>query len=1227
LRSGFSPTACLSLLVLLSSVVARSSATNAEPSPGDAEFFEKEVRPLLVEKCLKCHGDNKPKGGLRLTSQAHILRGGDSGPAVVAGKPEESLLIRAVRHADKPRMPPREKLTGRQIDVLARWVKRGLPWPAAGARLLPAGGRFTITEEQRRFWSFQPVKAAAVPAVRDTSWPRTPVDRFILAALEANGLRPAGRADKRTLLRRVTFDLIGLPPTPAEIDDFLADDSPQAFARVVDRLLASPAYGERWGRHWLDVVRYADARDLIQLPPPSDFREAWRYRDWVVGAFNRDLPYRDFLQYQLAGDLLQPNDPEQMNADALVATGMLAIADFVPGDVDKELMIADYVNDQIDVVGRAFMGLTLACARCHDHKFDPVSTEDYYGLAGIFFSTRLIPGPVPGNTPLVRVPLMPRGAIEKARAKYAASQRRRAEIQREISLVADRESVAARQRLVKTQTARYLVAACEYKSRTLRNPTLAVSEFAREEKLNASLLGSWVDFLGLFPTQGSRSRRTALLSRPDGSGEPSYQKRDGSGEPSYQKRDGSGEPSYTRLKEAASGKLDGRALERFAEQLQQFLVKESDRREREAAARTPEQKALAEALLLHFQADDPLLRTNASGQVVLWPDRSSFALDAAPVAGKKGPLKTTARINGRERPVVRFSGELLEARRSVPPAGSLFVVYTPSPTGKPGQRLVGWEDSAVGQHGLGVMLDAAGNLHAILRNNGASGDIVHARTTKGEFEILSVTWGEDGTTLHRGRAAAGASKTVRSVSSDPAIKVLRIGGPGSGGAPRFQGDVAEIRVYNRQMDSAGRARVEAELHAAWFSPGEKKAVPVDPIAQLYDELVSPRGPFRDRTEILPANVQTRIAVLQKELATLKTIRPLVVPEAVVVQDGGPKGTKHEGFRDAHVYLRGNHKTPGKKVPRRFPAVLAGDRQPAITKGSGRLELARWLSGPNHPLAARVMVNRLWQHHFGEGIVRTANNFGERGERPTHPELLDYLADRFVKSGWSVKDIHRVILLSSVYQQSSRIADGRGLRIADSKNPAKANSQSSSSNPQSAIRNPQSVDPDNRLFGRMNRRRLDAEAIRDSLLAVAGRLERVMGGPAFAEMAVPRRTLYLMSARTGANTSGFASLFDRADPGSIVEKRSVSTVAPQALFFLNDPFVTEQAAALAGHLARDATSGPEATIRQLYKIVFGRLPSRAEMAVGTELLGPAADVDSLKRYCHTLLCTNEFLFVD
>ena len=376
----FSVSLGFGLAVVLSLSPERAGRA-AEPTGADAEFFEKEVRPLLAEKCGGCHGEAKPKGNLKLTSRAEVLRGGDNGAAIVPGKPDESLLIKAVRYQDEPRMPPKGKLTDKQIEVLEKWVKIGAPWPGAKAAPAAPDGRFVLTDKHRQFWSFQPVRSPAVPEVRTPKADiRNEIDRFILAKLEAKGIAPAGPADKRTLLRRATFDLIGLPPTPAEIDAFLADDSPQAFAKVVDRLLASPLYGERWGRHWLDVVRYADARDLIQLPPESDFRESWRYRDWVVDSFNRDLPYTEFVRAQIAGDLLPSPNSAGFNKDGLVATGLLAIADFVPGDVDKNQMIADYVNDQIDVVGRAFLGLSVACARCHDHKFDPISTEDYYAL-------------------------------------------------------------------------------------------------------------------------------------------------------------------------------------------------------------------------------------------------------------------------------------------------------------------------------------------------------------------------------------------------------------------------------------------------------------------------------------------------------------------------------------------------------------------------------------------------------------------------------------------------------------------------------------------------------------------------------------------------------------------------------------------------------------------------------------------------------------------------------
>jgi hypothetical protein len=895
---------------------------------------------------------------------------------------------------------------------------------------------------------------------------------------------------------------------------------------------------------------------LIQLPVESDFREAWRYRDWVVESFNRDMPYTEFLKYQIAGDLLQPRDPARIDKDALIATGMLAIADFVPGDTDKEMMIADYVNDQIDVVGRAFMGLTLACARCHDHKFDPISTRDYYALAGIFFSTRLIPAPLEGNTPLIRVPLLSPAEISQAEARRAADNKRRQELERQLSGAAEREYRTFLKRIVPEQTARYLMAACEYKHRTAREPKLGLPEFAKEHNLQEGWLSGWVEYLQkVQPAQ--RSPELAAWSR--------------------------------RLSDATAGRFDRAEVERSGRDLELALAAAAVRKQAQGG------KPGEDSAIFRFAADDKGVVTTDDGHVTLLPNRANAAGDAAPAPKAKGPLKTTAVIAGNVKPVLRFDGkESLEAPYTVPATGSLFLVFKPAESASPGRRLVGWEDSDVGNHGLGLMLTAGGGLHAILRNQAKNGDIAHTRNNPTGFELVSLTWGSRGVTLHRDGKASGTNASIDSVSSDPAIRAIRIGGPGSGSSPWFQGDLAEIRVYDRQLDDETRGKIEAELSAAWFRPGDQKGDPSDPLVELYEELISPRGPFwsraGDKLLLLPKDVQGRLAGLRQELESLKK-KPatLDIPRAVVVQDGGPKGTKHEGFKDAHIFIRGNPRNPGSVVPRGFPRILASDNEKPITQGSGRLQLADWLTRPDHHLTARVLVNRLWQHHFGEGIVRTANNFGERGERPTHPDLLDYLAWRFVQSGWSIKAMHRLIMLSAVYQQSSQ-----------------------------ASSEVFAADPDNRLFGRMNRRRLGAEAVRDSLLAAAGRLDATQGGPAFQDIAVPRRTLYMMSVRTGEKSSGFGALFDRPDPSSIVEKRGVSTVAPQALFMLNDPFVAAQAAALAERIVRETPVGDnEARIRRLYAIVLGRSPTQAELKIDLPL----------HRYCHMILCTNEFMYLD
>lgn len=1060
--------------------------------------------------------------------------------------------------------------------------------------LLGAGGiaaglarESSAAEEGERFWSFQPVRASALPMVRCKEWPQSAIDHFILAKLEEHGLQPAPSADKRTLIRRATFDLTGLPPSSAEIEHFLADESPEAFARVVDRLLASPRYGERWGRHWLDVVRYADARDLIQLPAESDFREAWRYRDWVVAAFNRDLPYDDFIRQQVAGDVLQPADPARIDADALVATGLLAIADFVPGDVDKEQMIADYVNDQIDVVGRAFLGLTLACARCHDHKFDPISTEDYYSLAGIFFSTRLIPGPVKGNTPLVRVPLVTPAEIAAREAEQARDKTRLAELSHDIATLADREYRAYLERRVAQEATRYLLATWDFVHTPAGEERPVTALFAKARGLEEGPLSRWIQYFD--------------EPRPH--------------------------PAFNAIREAA-GPAGKERVRELSVNLAEIAAHRRDGRPNHAAART-----FADGELLRFQGDDRRLATNEARQVTLWPNRGRAAANAMPVSDVALPLAATATTNGAARAVLRFSGkELLQVSGNVPPAGSLFVVYRPDPAGGPGQRLIGWEDSAVGQHGVGIMTDGAGAVHVIVRRNGANGDVVVPASAPGvalpDFQILCITWGPGGVAVYRNGQAAGGNKGIDSVSSDPAITALRIGGPGSGSSPRFQGDIAELRVYSMPLDDADRTRLEADLKAHWCGAPENRE-PMDAVGDLYDELVSPLGPFHveeaEREKSLTEEFRARLAGLREELEQLKKKPPPAeIPRAVVVQEGGPPGTSHEGFHDAVVYLRGNHAKPGKMVPRGVPKVIAGAEPPVIREGSGRRELARWLSDPANPLPARVMVNRLWQHHFGAGLVRTSANFGAMGERPTHPELLDYLAARFVSSGWSMKAVHRLIMLSSTYQQSAE--------------PGADLNEESGRRSQKGL----AADPENRFLWRANRRRLEAEALRDSLFAVAGRLDDSPGGPGFQEAATPRRSLYLMSVRTGAKAAEFGPLFDAPDCSGIVERRTESIVAPQALFMMNDPLMMDLAKGLAAHVERDA-AGPDQRerIRRLYEITLGRPPADVEMEVGLKFLEEvdentrhaksptlaASATEQWVRYCHLILCTNEFLYVD
>jgi hypothetical protein len=798
------------LLGLLVHSGAGSTPSFAAESPEGLELFEKRIRPLFTAHCYECHStqSKKSKGGLQLDSPDGLRKGGDSGPALVPGEPEKSLLVRAVRHMDEAlRMPPKQKLSETEIADLVTWVKMGAPDPRGAVTVKVAARIGMSLDEGRKFWSFQPVRDMPVPSVKDAAWPRTSVDHFILARLEAAGVAPAPDADRRTLLRRVTFDLTGLPPTPAEMTAFLADNEPDAFARVVDRLLASSHYGERWGRHWLDVVRYADTcGNASDYPVP----QAHRYRDWVIAAFNRDLPYDQFLREQIAGDLL-PGGSEAERQERIIATGYLACARRFGGDRMGEHHLT--LEDTIDNLGRALLGCSISCARCHDHKFDPFTMSDYYGLYGILSSTR-------------------------------------------------------------------------------------------------------------YPFPGAEVKMT-----------------------------------------------------------QEDFV----------------------------------------------------------------PLKSATEIEALLKP-------------------------------------------------------------------------------------------------HRDKIAA----------LDAEIKKLEI--------------------------------AEAEMKKAPDSADKKERL--DTAAKS-------------------------LAEAKKQRLAAQAAAP-VIDSAYAVADG--KGV------NAKMHVRGDPKRLGEEVPRHFPAVLGGQEARDAT-GSGRLQLADWLTDPKNPLPARVMVNRIWQHHFGKGIVPTPNDFGRQGQAPTHPELLDFLAARFIESGWSVKALHRLILLSRTWQLSS--ADGSA------------------------------SEPTNELFGRFMRRRLDAESIRDALLFVSGDLDQRLGGshpfppmpawkytqhaPFVAVYPTRQRSVYLMQSRLRKNP--YLALFDGADPSSSTGARLPSTTPLQALFLMNDSLVHDLAAKFARRILAIAADDP-ARLTSAYQLALSRPPGSEEQQECAEFLQqyrarlrslntPADQLEAQTwaALSRALLSANEFVFVD
>jgi mono/diheme cytochrome c family protein len=745
----------------------------ADPTPEQIAFFETKIRPVLANNCFRCHGKDMQMVGLRLDTLAGLRKGGDSGPVVVAGDPDKSLLVQVIRHTGPIKMPKGKMLKPAEIANVEAWVKMGAPWPKGGA---------TKGQGKGPLWSLQPVKKPAVPEVKKAAWVVNPIDAFVLAKLEAKKLSPAPAVDRRTLLRRVTYDLTGLPPTAAEVDAFLADKSPNAYEKVVDRLLRSPRYGERWARHWLDVARYADTKGYV-FEEDRNYHNAYTYREWVIRAFNEDLPYDQFITQQLAADRL----PEVQGGDdkrALAAMGFLTIG--------RRFLNSqpDIIDDRIDVTMRGFQGLTVACARCHDHKFDPIPTQDYYSLYAVFQSSDEATVPISERAV--------RGPWEKHNERVAATDK-------------------------------------------------AIRE--------------------LIQTQVKRLRQ---------------------------------------------------------------MVKE------------PEQE----------------------------------------------------------------------------------------------------------------------------------------KTLSAEVKQVLQTVRED-------QVPMGANLT--------------------------------------KLASA-------------FGAGQSE----------------------------------RLASLQKEAEELKKNAPRS-PEFAMAMVDRPNPS------DGVVFRRGNPGNHGEAAPRRFLLAMskAGKEREHWKTGSGRLELAKTIASRENPLTARVFVNRAWQHHFGAGLVRTPSDFGFQGERPTHPELLDYLAASFMENGWSIKKLHRLMVTSATYRQSSAVS------------PAAYN-----------------ADPENRTWNRMNRRRLDLEQMRDTLIVAAGRLDLTQVGGKSVDLwkapFAPRRAVYGFIERQ--NLPGIFKTFDFASPDSTSARRFLTTVPQQALFFMNSPFSVEQARTVADRAEIVQAKDDAQRVRRLYRLLFGRLPDADETAAGVAYLG-------------------------
>jgi len=1075
------------------------------PTPEQVEFFERKIRPVLAEQCYSCHSHSgeKLKANLFLDTREDILKGGDTGPAMVVGQPEKSLLVEAVGYGNPDlQMPPKKRLSAEQVGDLTAWVRDGAPWPNEAPKTAQRSG-FDLQKRKSEHWCWQPVVAVAPPRVSNASWPLVGADHFILDRLNRAGMNPAPPAGREALLRRATFDLTGLPPTPTEIDAFLADTSSAAWSTVVDRLLASPQFGERWARHWLDLVRYAETRGHEFDPAIPN---AWQYRDYVIRSLNQDVPYNQWVREHLAGDLIPARlNPVSGANESVLGTGFWFLGEEVHSPVDIRQDETDRLDNRMDVMGKTFLGVTLGCARCHDHKFDAISQRDYYAMAGFLISS--------GYRQVRFESIEAHGRIA-SELEELNTKLRPALLQ--LTLQAELEALPQIREVVEAAEG---IQKCEH----------PLSETALEGNRTIQTLAWWRE---LKAARADRGHPLHPIVEPGSSSTDASKSTN----------------SWTVVADYSSG---------------------SD-------SKTP------------------------------WL-QDGFSFGRQPVARGEAILGVSP-----EHPVVALSTRAAAWR--LPFWNGLSVEGGDRDTGRLGQ----WERSEQTLRSPDFRL-GHGKLWYLVRGAGRAYACVDSH--------LMVNGPLHGALLHEWRVPTDRWTWVEQNLGDYVGHHLHVEFSPMGNEP-----MAIARVVSSDVRPPWEpAEIPADWKAAGATPSDRLQITLPAVAnailqgctgrfttaqwEIADwmvqhlDLLAPPG--TGARQELTAKAGT---LLEPQLRLATRVHAHSATAPAMLEGSG---------LDEHVLIRGASRRPGDPAPRRFLEAVAGTNQPPIRSGSGRLELAHQVTDPANPLTGRVMVNRVWYHLFGRGLVATVDNFGVLGDRPSHPELLDYLADRFVREqGWSLKQLIRELLLSRTYQMSSRPEDSRA----------------------------EESDPQNLLLHRMNVRRLEGESIRDALLAVSGRLNLKAGGPS-----VPVYLTAFMDGRGRPGQSGpldgdgrrsvyqevrrnflnpMLLTFDAPIPFNSMGRRNLSNVPAQALILMNDPFVIEQAAAWARTTEGD---GPvESRIRSMYRSAFGRNPSPAEVHSAEQFLREqvtnyaGADLHDVRIWAdlgHVLFNVKEFIYLN